>query len=214
MRKLFFFILLALSLSVMGQDRVQLYDEMCNPLQSVFCDYVRNESQTNHITSAGGEYIGTLIDDRLYGWGLFLSASGLQSYGQYRDGKLLFGIVMSNKVAKVGSDERYVMYYLATGGIIRVCGVEGELPLEFPLVNSEDGEESPYSFKKETYGNGDVYIGEFYKGRRHGYGIYYWTNGDFWYGKYSDGYRQGYGALFKTDRKIFYGKWIGDKKVD
>ena len=214
MRQLLFYILLVLSLSVKGQDRVQLYDDMCNPLQSVFCDYVRNESQTNHITSAGGEYIGTLIDDKLYGWGLFLSASGLQSYGQYRDGKLLFGLVMSDKVAKVGSDERYVMYDLSTGGIIRVCGAEGELPLEFPLVNSEDGEESPYCFKKETYGNGDVYIGEFYKGRRHGYGVYQWAGGDMWYGYYSEGYRNGYGMLVKPDYHVYYGRWLGDSKVE
>ena len=79
---------------------------------------------------------------------------------------------------------------------------------------SKEGEPSPYAFKKEVYANGDYYIGEFYKGKRHGYGIYYWANGDIWYGKYDGGYRNGYGMLINTDHRISYGKWLGDSRVD
>ena len=214
MRNKLFALLLLFSLPVMAQDKVKLYDEMCDPLQAVFCDYVRDHSQTSRISNAGGEYVGTLIDYKFYGWGLFSSSSGIRSYGQYRNGKLLFGMLINSNVVRVGSDEHYVMYDLATGEIIRVHTKEGDLPLEFPLVKSVQGEPSPYTFKKETYKNGDVYFGEFYNGRRHGYGVYQWANGDLWYGNYNGGYRDGYGMLVKPDHRVYYGKWVGDTKVE
>lgn len=214
MKRLFPILFLVFSLPLVAQENVKLYDEMCDPLQAVFCDYVSNESQTNHISNANGEYTGTLIDDKLYGWGLFISSSGVQSYGQYRNGKLMFGLLINSEVARVGTDEHHVMYNLVTGEIIRVHTKEGDLPLEYPLAASSDGKPSPYSFKKETYKNGDVYFGEFCNGRRHGYGVYKWTNGDLWYGNYRNGYRDGYGMLVKPDHRVFYGKWEGDRKVE
>lgn len=207
---LFFFF----ALPIMAQDKVKLYDEMCDPLQAVFCDYVRTQSQTSRISNAGGEYIGTLIDYKFYGWGLFNSSSGIRSYGQYRNGKLLFGMLINSDVVRVGSDDHYVMYDLATGNIMRLHTDEGDVPLEYPLAASFEGEPSPYTFKKETYKNGDVYFGEFYDGRRHGYGVYQWANGDLWYGCYRGGYRDGYGMLVKPDHRVYYGKWVGDTKVE
>ena len=214
MRNTLFILLFLLGLPVAAQERVQLYDEMCDPLQSVFCDYVRSESQTSHISNATGEYVGTLIDYKFYGWGVFRSSSGFESYGQYRAGKLLFGLLINDNLVRVGSDEHYVIYDLATGSIMRLHTKEGDMPLEFPLAVSADGVESPYSFKKETYKNGDVYFGEFYNGRRHGYGVYRWANGDLWYGCYRGGYRDGYGMLVKPDHHVYYGKWVGDSKVE
>lgn len=214
MRNKLFALLLLFALPVMAQDKVKLYDEMCDPLQAVFCDYVREHSQTSRISNAGGEYIGTLIDYKFYGWGFFTSSSGIQSYGQYRNGKLLFGLLINSDVVRVGSDAHYVMYDLATGEIMRLHTNEGNVPLEYPLVASPQGEPSPYTFKKETYKNGDVYFGEFYNGRRHGYGVYQWANGDLWYGNYQGGYRDGYGMLVKPDHRVYYGKWVGDTKVE
>ena len=214
MKNCLFAFLLFLTLPIEAQEKVKLYDDMCDPLQMVFCDYVRNESQTNYISNASGEYIGTLIDYKFYGWGLFRSSTGIESYGQYRNGKLLFGLLINSDVVRVGSDEHYVIYDLSTGNIIRLHTIEGDMPLEFPLATSADGELSPYAFKKETYKNGDVYFGEFYKGRRHGYGVYQWADGDLWYGNYRGGYRDGYGMLVKPDHRVYYGKWVGDTKVE
>ena len=214
MKNSLFAILFLLALPLVAQERVKLYDEMCDPLQAVFCDYVRGEAQTSTISGAVGEYLGTFIDGKFYGWGLFRSASGFESYGQYRNGKLLFGLLINSDVVRVGSDECYVMYDLTTGEIIRRHTKEGDIPLKFPLVASADGVPSPYSFKQETYKNGDVYFGEFYNGRRDGYGVYRWANGDLWYGCYRGGYRDGYGMLVKTNRSVYYGKWLGDTKVE
>ncbi|MBQ2807673.1 MAG: hypothetical protein IJF06_01070 [Bacteroidaceae bacterium] len=194
--------------------QVQLYDDMCDPLQAVFCDYVRNESSQNFLSAPDGQYTGTLIDGKIYGWGFILAADGTRSFGQFRNGKNIFGLSINDKVAKVGSEKHYVLYDLATGEIARLYTKEGDMNLEYPLVSSEKDGVSPYSFKKERYANGDVYIGEFYKGKRHGYGVYYWKNGDIWYGKYEGGYRNGYGMLINADHRIFYGKWLGDSRVD
>lgn len=214
MRNSLFALLLLLTLPLVAQEQVKLYDDMCDPLQAVFCDYVREHAETSRISNAAGEYVGTLIDYKFYGWGLYLSTTGIQSYGQYRGGKLLFGLLINSDVVRVGGDEHYVIYDLATGEIVRLHTKEGDVPLEFPLVTSPDGELSPYSFKRETYKNGDVYFGEFYNGRRHGYGVYQWANGDLWYGYYRGGYRDGYGMLVKTDHHVYYGKWVGDTKVE
>ena len=193
---------------------VALYEEMCDPLQGVFCDYVRESSETRYISNAQGEYIGTLIDNAVYGWGFYLSATGAQSFGQYRKGKFIFGLQISSDVAKVGSEDNYVVYDLYTGEILRIHTLEGDIPLSWPYTDAREERPSPYSFKKEVYSNGDVFFGEFYNGRRHGYGVYCWANGDMWYGRYKEGYRNGYGMLIKPERMIYYGKWVGDSKVE
>lgn len=60
--------------------QVQLYDDMCDPLQAVFCDYVRNESSQNFLSAPDGQYTGTLIDGKIYGWGFILAADGTRSF--------------------------------------------------------------------------------------------------------------------------------------
>lgn len=193
---------------------LKLYDEMCDQLQAVFCDYVGSVSDLRLISNEQGRYLGFMIDNALYGWGYYHSAKGTQSFGQYRKGELIFGLVLSDDVAKVGSEENYVVYDLYSGNIKRLHTAEGDVELAYPYIPKENGESSLYSFKKETYANGDVFYGEFYHGRRHGYGVYCWTNGDIWYGRYKDGYRNGYGMLVKSGNMIYYGKWVGDSKVE
>lgn len=214
MRKTMTLLLLAVLSQLSATAQVKLYDEMCDPLQSVFCDYVENESSQNFLSSASGQYTGTLIDGKIYGWGFILASDGTRSFGQFRNGKNIFGLSITDKIAKVGSEKNYVVYDLETGEIIRLHSNGGDAPLRYPLVSSNKEKESPYSFKKETYANGDIYIGEFYNGKRHGYGVYYWANGDIWYGRYEGGYRNGYGMLINTAHRIYYGKWHGDSRVD
>lgn len=214
MRNIVTLLFFACAMTLSAQEQVKLYDEMCDPLQAVFCDYVKNESSQNFLSSSTGQYTGTIIDGKIYGWGFILAADGTRSFGQFRNGKNIFGISITDKIAKVGGENHYVIYDLATGSILRLYSKEGNARLAYPLVPSAEHPVSPYSFKKETYANGDVYIGEFYNGKRHGYGIYYWANGEIWYGRYEGGYRNGYGMLINPDHRIFYGKWLGDSRVD
>lgn len=215
MKKFLVGIMVMLPFALGAQNNTaKLYDDMCDQLQAVFCDYVRDVADLRLISNPQGSYLGTMIDDTLYGWGYYQSSTGAQSFGQYRKGKMIFGLVLSEDVAKVGSPENYVVYDLYSGDIKRVHTDEGDVELSYPYISKENGEASPYSFKKETYSNGDVFYGEFYNGRRHGYGVYCWTNGDIWYGRYKDGYRNGYGMLIKSGNMIYYGKWVGDSKVE
>ena len=206
-------ILLLFAVVVRAQEPITKYPDMSDILQQVFCDYVSSEAETKYIAGKHGQYIGQLVDNTIYGWGYYLTDDDAQTFGQFRKGKHIFGITMMNGSARVGSEEHYVEYDLSTGKISKMHNVEGNVKLRYPFIDAE-GMKSPYGFYKITYSNGDVYYGETYNGRRHGYGVYYWTNGDFWYGKYVNGYRQGFGALFKPDHKVFYGKWIGDRKVE
>lgn len=212
MKKIFFLFLLLIS-SVAKSQQISLYPEMSDVLQQVFCDYVTSEAEIKYLSNRNGQYVGHLINNIIYGWGYYLSDDDAQTFGQFRKGKHVFGITITSTMARVGSIEHFVEYDLSTGKIFRVHTGEGDLKLSAPYVDTAESK-SPYAFNKITYSNGDVYYGETYNGRRHGYGVYYWSNGDFWYGKYCDGYRQGYGALFKTNHHVFYGKWIGDTKVE
>lgn len=214
MRNIVALLCVVFGLTVYAQEPVKLYDEMCDPLQAVFCDYVRNESSQNFLSSGTGQYTGTLIDGKIYGWGFLLAADGTRSFGQFRNGKNIFGISITDRIAKVGGENHYVIYDLATGNIIRLFSREGNARLVYPLVPTEENPVSPYSFKKETYDNGDIYVGEFYNGKRHGYGVCYCANGDIWYGRYEDGYRNGYGMLVTPDHRVSYGKWLGDTRFD
>ncbi len=215
MKKNLLITLLSLFFAVVArsQEPVTKYPEMSDILQQVFCDYVTAEAETKYISGKHGQYVGQLVDNVIYGWGYYLTDDDAQTFGQFRNGKHIFGITMMSGIARVGSEEHYVEYDLSTGKIVKMCNIEGNVKLYYPFTDTMEAK-SPYGFYKITYSNGDVYYGETFEGRRHGYGVYYWTNGDFWYGKYVNGYRQGFGALFKPDHKVFYGKWIGDRKVE
>ena len=201
-------------MSGMKAQNIKFYPEMSDQLQAVFCDYATEEGSVKFISSSDGQFIGNFINNKIYGWGYFLSNNGSQTVGQYRKGKHLFGITLTADMARVGSEEHFVEYDLNTGHILRVHTPEGDQRLSPPYGPTLAVPQPLYTFKKIIYSNGDAYYGELLGGRRHGYGSSYWANGDFWYGKYEHGYRQGYGALFKVDRKLFTGKWIGDSKVE
>jgi hypothetical protein len=171
MKKIITLLLTLLPLCAGAQTQIKLYDDMCDVLQAVFCDYTK-KGEIKYISSTHGQYVGQLVDNVIYGWGHFLANDGSQVYGQYSRGKHIFGITMGKGIARVGGENSYVEYSLNTGKIIRVHTIEGD-------IYYSDEELQPYSFGKITYENGDVYYGEIYNDKRHGYGIYYWTNGDF-----------------------------------
>ena len=109
MKRLIFFFFVLLPMMVAAQNDIKLYDELCEPLQAVFCDYVK-EGEVKYISTPDGQYVGHLIDNVIYGWGRFLADNGTQVYGQYSRGKLMFGIIMNGTTARVGGDVNYVEY--------------------------------------------------------------------------------------------------------
>ena len=167
---------------------------------------VAAECVTCLVNTANGQYWGQSRDGVLYGYGIFINNNGSQWVGQYRDGECIFGILMDDKTANVGSKTFYSLYDLTTGELLRIQTPDG--------VSAPDAAAAKaYRFESMTYANGDRYVGETWNGERHGYGIYYWNDGRFWYGQYRHNVRCGYGAQFDLDNKIFIGKWFDNEKL-
>lgn len=185
-------------------DSLGRYHVIPDAFQDVFNDFI-DDSDTKIITTPQGQFLGHIRDGLLYGYGVYYANNGSQWIGQYRKGECIFGILIDDTSATIGSKDHYVYYDLSTCQIkfIRESGNDRTLSSE---------ETTDYRFESLNYANGDRYVGETYKGNKHGYGIYYWANGNYWYGQYSNNMRYGYGALFTPKGYIFYGKWIGDEK--
>lgn len=186
-------------------DTLGRYDIIPDAFQEVFLDLIEDHD-TRIITTGQGQFLGHTRDGLLYGYGVYYADDGSQWIGQYRKGECIFGILISGTSATVGSKTHYVYYDLTTSRIkfIRESGNDRTLP----ELETED-----YHFESLNYSNGDRYIGETYKGNKHGYGIYYWANGNYWYGQYRNNMRYGYGALFTPQGTIFVGQWLGDELV-
>lgn len=191
--------------SAQGTDPLGRYDLIPDAFQEVFLDLIE-EHDTRIITTAKGQFLGHTADGLLYGYGVYYADDGSQWIGQYRKGECIFGILISGTSATVGSKTHYVYYDLTNSRIkfIRESGNDR---------TPSEGEAEDYHFESLTYSNGDRYIGETYKGNKHGYGIYYWANGNYWYGQYRNNMRYGYGALFTPQGNIFCGQWLGDEMV-
>lgn len=171
--------------------------------QHVFLDMVeRFPSQT--ITTSGGQYVGQVdANGLLYGYGMFVNNDGSQIIGQFRGGKLLFGIKMMGKQVMVGSDEYYTSYSLETGYMEYIFRANEKRFMDGKGLYD-------YAFVSMRYQNGDQYVGEIYKRKRHGYGLYYYANGDIWFGEYNEDVRSGFGVLFDKDNHLTIGYWEGE----
>lgn len=193
------------ALRAQSADALGRYDIIPDAFQEVFLDLIEGYD-TRIITTGQGQFLGHTCDGLLYGYGVYYADDGSQWIGQYRKGECIFGILISGTSATVGSKTHYVYYDLTTSRIkfIRESGNDRMLP---------EAETEDYHFESLNYSNGDRYIGETYKGNKHGYGIYYWANGNYWYGQYRNNMRYGYGALFTPQGNIFVGQWLGDELV-
>ena len=96
------------------QDNLYRYDRIPDAFQQVFND-VAAECVTCLVNTANGQYWGQSRDGVLYGYGIFINNNGSQWVGQYRDGECIFGILMDDKTANVGSKTFYSLYDLTTG---------------------------------------------------------------------------------------------------
>jgi hypothetical protein len=81
---------------------------------------------------------------------------------------------------------------------------------EKPIETFPQSYDETYKFECIEYNNGDIYLGETFKGSKHGLGIFFWANGAAWYGEWKDGTREGNGIEFLRDGSIKTGRWNGD----
>lgn len=179
---------------------LQKYEIAPADFEHVFLDMVaRNPCSLT--TTESGQYVGQTNDDKqVYGYGTFVNNDGSQRTGQYRNGRFIFGITINNDNAIVGGNDFYATYSLTTGRLEYIFKAN-----EKQLIDGQGLYD--YAFVSMNYNNGDRYVGEIYKGKRHGYGIYYYANGDYWYGQYRDDVRYGFGALFTAANQLFIGQW-------
>ena len=69
-----------------------------------------------------------------------------------------------------------------------------------------------YKFECIEYSSGAYYVGETYKGKPVGQGVYIGSDGDMWYGEWRDGSRDGYGIYMPYQGSASTGIWKGDTK--
>ncbi len=179
------------------------YDVAPDSYEHVFLDHVK-DFRSRLIDVGGGQYVGQ-TDDRhtLYGYGQFINNEGSLVVGKFRGGALIQGISLGKDNVTVGSKDFYCSYSLSTGR------------LEYIFADGKphrptDAEAADYTFMTMTFANGDSYVGELYKGKRHGLGIYYYATGGLWYGAYANDMRGGFGAWFKIGNDMLIGQWDGE----
>ena len=63
-----------------------------------------------------------------------------------------------------------------------------------------------------TYANGDVYVGEWKDGSRHGQGTYTWTDGRKYVGESKDNKWNGQGTMTWPDGQKYVGEWADAKQ--
>ena len=174
---------------------------LCPPeMEQVFLDHVAGYS-SKVITMGEDQYVGQVDrDGKLYGYGRYVKGDGTQIIGKFRDGQLIFGITLGKESAIVGNNSFYSSYSLTSGKLEYVF-----LSNTRQLLDTKALDE--YAFVSMRYSNGDQYIGEVFRGLRHGYGIYYYANGDIWFGQYANNLRCGFGALFTRNNTLHIGQW-------
>ena len=104
-----------------------------------------------------------------------------------------------------------------------------------PYTGERDKHGDPEGEGRQTWPNGDTYVGQFKGGRRHGQGTYtlangeryegpylddkrhglgtyFWPNGDKFEGNYHMGRRHGQGTLTWADQSWFKGPFVNDRR--
>lgn len=198
-----FFVCVA-GVSYAQQTVVEKYAYAPAEYQNVFLDYVE-KNPSKIISTSNGQYVGQVDENNmLCGYGMFVNNDGSQIFGQFNKGKLVFGITMLGTDVRVGSPDYYVNYSMTSGYMEYVYRANSKQILDGQGLFE-------YAFVSMRYSNGDQYVGEIYKHRRHGYGIYYYANGDIWFGEYNNDVRAGYGVLFSGDQNhLTIGCWDGE----
>ncbi len=182
------------------------YDIAPDGMQQAFLDQVANY-RSRLVTDGANQYVGQTDKDGLfYGYGRYLRSDGSQVFGQFRNGEMITGITLTTESAIVGNANYYCSYSLKTGKLEFVF--EAGSRRLYDTAALED-----YGFVSMRYANGDRYVGEAYKGNRHGLGIYFYANGDIWFGQYDSNVRKGFGAMFDQDNYLTIGQWNGENTL-
>ena len=173
--------------------------------EHIFLDHIK-DFRAATISTGTGQYVGQTNElHSLYGYGQYITDDGNIIIGKFRQGELIQGISLGEDNVIVGNKNFYCSYSLTTG------------KLEYIYNNgtkqiSQPDDIKDYTFMSQDFANGDKFIGELYKGKRHGLGIYYYADGGLWYGCFNNDIRNGFGAWFKADNDLVIGLWDGEEE--
>lgn len=181
-------------------SHVELYPQIPEGFNAALFDLLK--SYPARVLKMGvGQYYGQVTGKgSIYGYGKFFTDNDGEAIGFFRNGALIFGIKRGSELARIGTDEHFAVYDLASGKLMSVYKGEEQ------FVVQED-EHPERTFVQFSYENGARYVGEAIGQNRDGYGTYYFPNGDYYFGRYSNNQAVGHGALFKTDNHIILQEW-------
>jgi len=69
-----------------------------------------------------------------------------------------------------------------------------------------------FGFGRETYSNGDCYVGNFRRNKKEGHGTYRWSNGNTYAGIWIENRRTGLGLYQWNTGSIYKGEWLDGKQ--
>jgi len=208
MNRTFLTSLLLAAICTLGAQNLPVpYQLAPDYMQQMLSQVITSDCRVLNISDGSGHYIGHSRQNVFFGWGSYHANGGNCWIGQWAGGKCLFGILIKDGEARVGSDSHHIVYNLTNGLPLRILK-DGETH----VFSTAQAETYPLRFLRLAYEGDDFYIGEVQGGLPHGQGIYYWVSGNHWYGTFKEGYRSGYGALFATDGVVDHGLWLGNDK--
>ena len=179
----------------------------------------------------GKKYEGKFTDGKLNDYGRLIDLFGIKCYeGKFKDNQLLDG---KGKIVEIGEDGSKTVYE----GDIKNMKKEGngiEKKKDYTYMGQfsddlkhgkgknifNDGEIYEGDFNKgKMTGTGTYqfkdksqYTGEFLDGKMHGKGIITYPNGTKFDGNFVDNFREGYGEYYKANGQIFKGNYKKGKK--
>ena len=144
-------------------------------------------------------YIGEWISGEMNGMGIDIPPAGC-ALSNCPDGEYYVGEVYRN--LKSGTGTCYDKY----GNLVYRGAFVNDKPTQsYPTMGYDS-----YKFECIAYSGGDYYVGETYKGKPHGKGVYIWSSGDLWYGDWKYGDRDGYGIKMLYQGPVSAGIWEND----
>jgi hypothetical protein len=157
-----------------------------------------------YLFSSGSMYFGNYLDNKRNGYGIYIAAQGYE-INNCPKAKYYAGNWSNTEKSGTGS------CYDASGALIYYGEFKNDKPVgAYPSTGSN----SLNKFQTIDYTGGHKYIGETYKGNRHGYGIYAWNDGKIWIGYWKDGVRAGQGIDIASNGSLLTGYWDNDTRKD
>lgn len=151
-------------------------------------------------------YFGKWNDGERNGYGVHVCGPNYYVCGK-NDAAIYVGNYDNGSVA----DGKKATLYDERGNLLYYGTIENGQPAgAYPST----GNWNEFKFECIECGDGNYYIGETYKGDRHGFGIYIWKNKDFWIGYWSNDKRKGSGMYVYYNGNVQTGTWDGDTRTE